>query len=185
MNLSILRAAKSDVPKILELSNWAAEKLAANFALEPESLDHWMQAFDRTQNTHPWLVAKSGEELLGFAKASPHHVRGGYAWAADVSVYVRPQLHRQGIGTRLYERLVPLMRAQGYVALLAVIAPPNPPSERLHAAFGFSRCGTFHRVGWKFGRWHDIGHWELHLQGDGPPSPLRSVDAAWQTVVAD
>ncbi len=180
MDASISRATKSDVPKILELSNWAAEKLVANFATEPESLGQWTEAFEQTNATHPWLVAKGGEDLLGFAKASPHRARGAYAWTAEVSVYVRPDLHGQRIGTRLYERLIPLMRAQGYVTLLAGIAAPNPASERLHAAFGFTRCGAFHRAGWKFGRWHDVGYWELHLQsGDGVPSALRPVDAVW------
>lgn len=182
MDAPISRATTSDVPKILELSNWAAEKLAANFATEPESLAHWTEAFEQTNATHPWLVVKQGVELLGFAKASPHRSRGAYAWIAEVSVYVRPGLQGQRLGTRLYERLIPLMRAQGYVTLLAGIAAPNPASERLHASFGFTRCGTFHRAGWKFGRWHDVGYWELHLQSDGAPSPLRSVDAVWDAV---
>jgi len=183
MDAPISRATKSDVPKILELSNWAAEKLAANFATEPESLAHWTEAFEQTNATHPWLVVKQGEELLGFAKASPHRSRGAYAWMAEVSVYVRPDLHRQRLGTRLYERLIPLMREQGYVTLLAGIATPNPASERLHAAFGFTRCGTFHRAGWKFGRWHDVGYWELHLQnGDGAPRTLLRVDEVWDSV---
>jgi len=183
MDASISRATKRDVPKILELSNWAAEKLVANFATEPESLAHWTEAFEQTNATHPWLVARSGKELLGFAKASPHRSRAAYAWIAEVSVYVRPGLHGQRIGTRLYERLIPLMRAQGYVTLLAGIAAPNPASERLHASFGFTRCGTFHRAGWKFGRWHDVGYWELHLQSGGvAPSPLRSVDEVWDSV---
>jgi phosphinothricin acetyltransferase len=67
--------------------------------------------------------------------------------------------------------------------LLAGIATPNPASERLHAAFGFTRCGTFHRAGWKFGRWHDVGYWELHLQSaDGAPRALRPVDEVWDSV---
>lgn len=174
---SIVRAIKSDVPKILSLSNWAADTLAANFATEPEPLSMWIDAWEQTQATHPWLVAKRGDDLLGFAKASPHRARGAYAWTAEVSVYVRPDLHGQRIGTQLYQRLISLMREQGYVALLAGIASPNPASERLHAGFGFIRCGTFHRVGWKFGKWHDVGYWELHLKTDDlAPHALKTVD---------
>ena len=55
MDAPISRATKSDIPKILELSNWAAEKLVANFATEPESLAHWTEAFEQTSATHPWL----------------------------------------------------------------------------------------------------------------------------------
>ncbi|HMJ54636.1 MAG TPA: hypothetical protein VK540_21290 [Polyangiaceae bacterium] len=43
------------------------------------------------------------------------------------------------------------------------MTPPNVPSERLYAPLGFRPCGTYHRAGWKFGKWHDVGYWELHL----------------------
>jgi phosphinothricin acetyltransferase len=179
-DVTVMRAVRTDVQKILELSNWAADNLIANFATEPESLSAWMEAWEKTNATHPWLVAKRHEDLLGFAKASPHRARGAYAWVAEVSVYVQPGLHGRRVGTDLYRRLIPLMREQGYATLLAGIASPNPPSERLHAAFGFNRCGTFHRVGWKFGRWHDVGYWELRLRDDDiAPEAIRPVGEVW------
>ena len=31
-------------------------------------------------------------------------------------------------------------------------------------------------VGQKFGRWHDVGYWQLTLrEGDGPPPTMRLV----------
>lgn len=177
---SIVRASRSDIPLILGISNRAAETTSANFATEPEPLTTWMAAWEARGTTHPWLVAKRDGEVLGFAKGAPYHPRGAYAWSADVAVYVEPAHAGQGIGTRLYQRLIPLMRAQGFVTLVAGITSPNPPSERLHASFGFTRCATFHRVGWKLGRWYDVAYWELHLRvGDDAPPALRTVDEAW------
>jgi phosphinothricin acetyltransferase len=73
------------------------------------------------------------------------------------------------------------MTAQGFVTLLAGIVDGHGPSERLHACFGFVRCGTFHRVGWKQGGWRDVGYWERQLQPtDWPPRPLRPVDGVWR-----
>ena len=176
---SVALAVASDVPGILELSNSAAEKSPANFATEPEPLSMWMRSWEETNERYPWLVAKSDSELLGFAKASPHRSRGAYAWTAEVSVYVRGDLHGRRIGSLLYRHLIPLVREQGYMMLLAGITSPNPASERLHAAFGFAYCGTFHRAGWKFGQWHDVAYWELQLQNDGPPRAIRSVGEVW------
>jgi hypothetical protein len=31
-------------------------------------------------------------------------------------------------------------------------------------------------MGWKFGRWYDVGYWELQLRSDDPPPGLRSVE---------
>ena len=179
---SIVLATERDVPKILELSNWAAEKTPANFATEPEPLATWLASWEQTNERYPWLVAKRQDDVLGFAKASPHRARGAYAWTAEVSVYVRGDVHGQRFGTVLYRHLIPLLRAQGYVTLLAGITSPHPPSERLHAAFGFTRCGTFHRSGWKFGQWYDVGYWELHLRGDDAPRAIRPVGEVWDLV---
>src|SRR5262249_28495969 len=156
-------AQECDVPRVLELSNWAAEHTPANFATKPESLERWIESWRRTSRFHPWLVARSEQSVLGFAKSSPHRKREAYDWSAEVSVYIDPNFHGKGIGTALYGTLIPILRAQGYVTLLAGITDGHEPSERLHTKAGFVRCGTFHRIGWKFGRWHDVGYWELHL----------------------
>ena len=66
----------------------------------------------------------------------------------------------------------------GYVSLLAGITVPNEASERLHGSFGFREVGRFERVGWKFGRWHDVAYWEVQLVEDpaaGPPDRIRDV----------
>jgi len=176
-------AEERDLPAILTLSNWAAANTPANFALEPEPLADWEQSFAATRARYPWLVARADGNVAGFAKASPHRARGAYLWTAEVSVYVDHHVHGRGVGRALYHRLIPLLRAQGYVTLLAGITTPNPASERLHEAFGFRRCGSYDRAGWKFGRWHDVGYWQCHLHPEGAaPSPPRPVAEVWPDV---
>lgn len=115
----------------------------------------------------------------GFAKASPHKARGAYAWAADVSVYVTKP--GRGLGRRLYEVLLETMRAQGFVTLVAGIALPNDASVGLHEAFGFRRCGTFSKVGFKHGAWRDVGYWQLQLnEAAVPPGEVLPVLAVWR-----
>ncbi|MCI0674522.1 MAG: N-acetyltransferase family protein [Phycisphaerales bacterium] len=176
--MHIRLAKREDVGAIVVISNWAAEHTSANFAIEPETPESWLASWEQTHRMYPWLVCEgSDRRVIGFAKGSPHRSRCAYAWSAEVSVYVDPGHHGKGAGTALYARLIELLKAQGYVTLLAGITSPNPASEKLHEAFGFRRVGCFERVGWKFDRWHDVGYWELILQeGDGVPGELRSVD---------
>jgi len=35
--------------------------------------------------------------------------------------------------------------------------------EWLHEALGFAPIGTFREVGWKLGRWVDVGYWQRVL----------------------
>lgn len=172
-------AARHDIAPILEISNWAAAHTPANFAIEPETLESWTQSWEQTCTMFPWLVAEDGSQIIGFAKASPHRSRCAYAWSAEVTVYVHPEHHGRGVGTALYAQLIPILKAQGYITLIAGITLPNPASQRLHESFGFKRIGVFERVGWKFDRWHDVGYWEALLQeGAAQPQPLHTVEQA-------
>jgi phosphinothricin acetyltransferase len=194
----IEQARASDLARIAALANRAAEVGSANFATEPEPVGEWQQAWERTAATHPWLVARARirpasssmppswaapnrtGEVVGFAKASPHRARGAYRWTAELSIYIDERWQGRGIGTALYRVLIPLLRAQGYVTLLAGITAGHTASEHLHAAAGFIRCGTFHRAGWKLATWHDVGYWELDLQPAGAaPGAIRGVQEIW------
>ncbi len=176
---TIRLAQQRDIAAILEISNWAAANTHANFAIEPETLDDWMDSWRATYENYPWLVAEVDDRVIGFAKSSPHRSRCAYAWSAEVSVYLRPEWHGRGVGKALYARLIPLLKNQGYVTLIAGIATPNPASQRLHESFGFRRVATFERVGWKFNKWHDVGYWQMALRdnADAPP-PERILSVA-------
>jgi L-amino acid N-acyltransferase YncA len=170
-------ATRADVPAVLEISNAAAAESIANLATQPEPLELWLASFDRDAALFPWLVFDDGS-VQAFAKAGPHRTRDAYAWTAEVSVYVRPSGHRRSIGRRLYDRLLPLLKAQGYASLIAGISQPNEASVALHEAFGFKRCALFTRAGFKWGAWRDVGYWELHLS-DGPPGERKRVADVW------
>ena len=65
-------------------------------------------------------------------------------------------------------------------SFLALFDNDHDKCERLDQMvterFGFERCGTFRRAGWKFQRWHDVGYWQKALRGaDYVPTPVRPV----------
>src|SRR5262249_3784629 len=82
------------------------------------------------------------------------------------------------IGRALYDRLLPLLRAQGFATLLAGITQPNDASVALHEAFGFRRCAMLTRVGFKNGAWRNVGIWELHVS-DAPPGARKTLAECW------
>jgi phosphinothricin acetyltransferase len=177
--VTVRRPFLKDFPAILEISNWATCHTAANFKMEPETLEHWVSLWNGQSETFPWFVAELEGAVVGFAMANSFNNRCGFAYTAEVSVYLEPNHVSSGIGTALYTRLIPTLRAQGFRTLIAAIAIPNPASERLHLRFGFRQVGLLRGVGWKFDRWHDVAYWQLALrEDDAVPDRLRTVREA-------
>lgn len=169
-------ACRADLASIRVISNWAIKHTTANFKVEPDPLEYWTQAWESNAPRYPWFVAESSGSVMGFAMASRFHSRCGYAYTAEVTVYVHPEHHGQGIGQALYDRLIPSLEASGYRTLIAVIATPNPASQQLHAKFGFENVGRLRRVGWKHGRWHDVEYWQrLFNEADDAPVPISDT----------
>lgn len=121
----------------------------------------------------PWLVAERDGRVVGYAYASAHRERAAYRWAADVSVYLDPDERGRGTGRALYGELLALLRDLGYVTVYAGITLPNPASVGLHESVGFRPVGVYRGVGYKHGRWHDVGWWRLALVDPPPADPAE------------
>ncbi|HUF47514.1 MAG TPA: GNAT family N-acetyltransferase [Vicinamibacterales bacterium] len=113
----------------------------------------------------PFLVAASDDELVGFAHASPWKGRCAYRHTAEVSVYLDPALVGRGLGSALYAALFPLLEDRKLHAVIAGIALPNDGSIALHEKFGLRKVAHFAEVGFKFGRWVDVGYWQRVFTG--------------------
>jgi L-amino acid N-acyltransferase YncA len=124
---------------------------------------------------HVWVVAEHQGPAVGYAYASPHNERAAYRWSADVAVYISAEHHRSGVGRALYEGLLERLRAIGFWTLCAGITQPNDASNGLHRAMGFVPVGTYRRIGWKAGAWHDVQWWQLDLR-PGEPGPPRQLE---------
>lgn len=122
----------------------------------------------------PWLVVELHGEVLGYAYATRWRVRHAYRYSVETSVYFSAQARGQGLGGRLYRKLLQQLRDLGVHLAIAGIALPNPPSIALHESLGFRQVATFHEVGWKAGRWLDVGYWELRLN-EGEPVVVENA----------
>lgn len=111
----------------------------------------------------PWLVAEEGGLAAGYAYATPWRSRFGYRFSVEVTVYTAPGHEGRGVGSRLYGQLLPLLEAKGLHASMGGIALPNDASVALHEKFGFQKVAHFRESGIKFGRWIDVGYWQLLL----------------------
>jgi L-amino acid N-acyltransferase YncA len=168
----IRRAEPADADRVQAIYAPIVSKTAISFETTPPDVPEIGRRIEAQAGRYPWLLLESGPSLLGYAYASSHRTREAYQWCVDVSVYVDPRYHRRGVGRALYAALLDLLRRQGFVNAYAGIALPNPSSVALHESFGFEEVGTYRRVGFKLGRWHDV-LW-LHLRLLEAPDPERA-----------
>lgn len=111
----------------------------------------------------PWLVAQTGAGVQGYAYASRWKGRCAYRHSVEVTVYIEHEAVGRGLGTQLYAGLfAELARGPCHVAI-GGIALPNEASVALHEKFGLRKVAHFSEVGYKFGRWLDVGYWQLVL----------------------
>ena len=78
-------------------------------------------------------------------------------------MYLDPAYIGKGIGLQLYAALIDAIRAGSMHAAIGGIALPNASSVGLHERLGFKKVAHFEQVGYKHGRWVDVGYWQLLL----------------------
>jgi L-amino acid N-acyltransferase YncA len=144
-----------------------------SFDLEPPPASYFEDRIEEIRRIAPCLVAEDAGNVTGYAWAAPFRARPAYRFTLETSVYVREDARGRGVGRALYGVLLPRLVEQGFRTAIAGITVPNAPSVGLHEAVGFRRIGVFPSVGYKFGRWHDVGFWERELgpRIADPPEP--------------
>ena len=130
---------------------------------------------------YPWLVVTNGDPeggVLGYAYAGKFRDRPAYKYVVETSIYMAGSVQRQGTGRLLYEALIDTLRAQAFTQAIGVISLPNDASITLHESVGFRRAGVYREIGFKQGRWIDVGFWQCALnESTVPPAePKRFAD---------
>lgn len=156
MNMIIRPVRKTDAVDILEIYTPYITDTVITFETAIPSLEEFINRIENIKKQYPYLVCEIDGKVVGYAYASKHRERAAYKYSVDVSVYVAPKYHRQGIGKALYTQLFKVLKAYNYYTAYASITLPNEKSIGLHKAFGFTEIGVFHNAGYKKGRWLDV-----------------------------
>jgi L-amino acid N-acyltransferase YncA len=145
---------------------------AISFEEEPPSPAEMAGRIAAASRTHAWLVLEQEGRVVGYAYGAPFHHRPAYRWSSEVSVYLDPDHTGLGGGRALYEVLLARLAGRGVRTAVAGMTLPNEASVGLHRAMGFEPVGTFHRIGFKHGRWHDVA-WVRRALDEGPDPPAE------------
>jgi len=152
-------ATPSDAAALAAIYNPYVTGTIVSFETDPVSADAMASRIQRIQEAYPWYVREEDGAILGYAYASQWKSRSAYQLSVETTVYVAADQHRRGVGVSLYQALLPELRIRGFHTALGGISLPNEASVGLHEHCGFRWVGTLPEVGWKLGRWIDVGYW--------------------------
>jgi phosphinothricin acetyltransferase len=163
-------ATTADAARCAEIYAPYVEETAVSFEAVAPDADEMARRIAAAAERHAWLVLEDDGVVVGYAYGGPHASRAAYRWSCEVSVYLEMGRRRTGGGRALYEVLLPRLAERGYRMACAGMTLPNDASAGLHRAMGFEPVGTYRRIGFKDGAWHDVA-WVQRELGD-PTRPL-------------
>src|SRR5262249_46521086 len=114
------------------------------------------EAWDADHRPDCRLVARRGEEVLGWVALSRVSGRCVYAGGAELSIYVAGRARGRGVGRALMEAVIAASEEEGLWTLQAGVLPENVASLALLKRCGFREVGVHERLGKMGDRWRDV-----------------------------
>lgn len=155
--ITIRPATATDAQDILNIYAPYIRETAITYEYDVPSLEEFRGRITHTLEKYPYLVAvDSYDRIVGYAYASPFITRSACDWSVETSIYVDRDCRGRHIGALLYEELERILKAQHVVNACAYICASYEESIAFHQKHGYEIVATFHKSGFKLGRWHDL-----------------------------
>ena len=162
---------ESHASAILDVFNEAIVNSTALYDYKPrapERMVGWFKAKEAGRFPVIGAVDSSGM-LLGFATYGTFRAWPAYKYSVEHSLYVHKDHRGRGIGIALMRKLIATAEEQDYHVMVGGIDITNATSIALHERLGFLHAGTIKQAAFKFGRWLDLGFYQLLLKTPGNP----------------
>ncbi len=152
------------IDSIYKIYSYYVENSVVTFDIKAPSKEKIKEKFLAiAEKKHPIIIAKTDEKIVGFAYASTYRPRPAYRFSCENAIYVDKNMLGQKIGSLLLAELIERARQFGFKQMIAIITKGTESSIALHKKFGFVIRGEFPKLGYKFGKWHDIVHMQREL----------------------
>ena len=145
-------AVVADLPRIVEIYNFAVATRESSCDLEPTTVAARQESFSKHSPDHrPMWVAEDADTpeqgVIGYLSFFHFmNERPGYYITADLAIYLHPGYQNKKLGTYLLREAIHRAPSLGVEVLAVTIFASNQPSIRLFARHGFERWGYMPRV---------------------------------------
>lgn len=183
--MKIERVKAEDAGELLGIYAPYVLNTAVSFEYDVPSEGEFRDRILKISSKYPYIKAVDNNEILGYAYATCFKDRKAYDFSVEVTVYVKQNRRKTGVGRMLYNALEKSLKAMGILNLNACIAVPKGEDEHLtydsfhfHEKMGFELVGTFHDCGYKFNKWYDM-IWMEKMIGEHSRYPKEINFGEW------
>lgn len=153
MNLEIRNMVAEDAEKVLEIYQQGIETGLATFETELPDWESWNS--DHYEFSR-FVMENENDEIIGWCALKPYSKRECYSGVAEVSIYIRKDFQKLGLGRILLEKLVLDSEEHGIWTLQAGIISDNKASISLHQKVGFRIVGIREKIAKCQNEWKDV-----------------------------
>lgn len=160
-NYTLRDARADDLPAIVEIYNAAIPGRMATADTLPVTIESRLVWFDQhNPQTRPlWVLEGKLEqktESVAWISLNSFYGRPAYQATAEVSLYVAPSHHGQGIGTRLLQKMIEKCPDFGVETLVGFVFAHNTASIKMNEKVGFQQWGFLPEVAQLDGQKRDL-----------------------------
>ena len=110
--MTVIRdAGPEDAETLQKIYDWYVRNTAVTFEYETPTAAQFRERMERTMERYPYLIAETDGRADGYCYAGPFVGRAAYDWSCELSIYLRPDVRRNGIGRMLYGEMERRLRA--------------------------------------------------------------------------
>ena len=156
MNLEFRKLTEQDLTTVKEIYDWYIAHSTATFHTEPIRIAELKEFIHLDHPIYQSYLIYANQEVAGYCYFTYYKKRQAYDRTAEVTLYLKPEMHHKGIGRATLEYLESVARKSGLKNLLGIITGENSGSIALFQKCGYTQCAHFRNVGEKFGRVLDV-----------------------------
>ncbi|QMU08166.1 GNAT family N-acetyltransferase [Levilactobacillus suantsaii] len=142
MDLTFKTAQRADLPRIVAIYNDSIPGRLATADTRPVQVadrEAWFAAFDPA--SRPIWVVKVGQQIAGWVSLESFYGRPAYYQTAEISLYIDPAFHHQGLGQHALDFVTAQLPRLGLKTIVAYVFSHNAPSQGLFVKNGFAWWG--------------------------------------------
>jgi len=167
MSYRIRQADNRDSESISDVFNYFVENSYASYEISKIGPDFYFKIRAGSPQC-PFYVIEASNKVIGFGFLRPYRNTEAFRQTAEITYFILPEHTRKGLGRKLLRVLEKEAEEMGITTLLANISSLNNQSLKFHVKNGFRRCGTFRKIGTKFGKDFDVVWMQKSLKDSKP-----------------